>query len=127
VTGALTVVPGSPFLAGRNARSVTVDPTGAFAYVGNWGSSDVSAYTINATTGALTAVTGSPFAGGYAPSAVAVDPSGKYVLAANYWSDDVSVFVINAATGALSELSASPYLTVEEGHPSAIAVIRIAQ
>src|SRR5262249_3099920 len=64
-TGALTPVAGSPFPAGMGPISVTVDPTGQFAYVANRGSdfelSDVSAYTIDGTTGALTPVVGSPF------------------------------------------------------------------
>ncbi len=59
-TGALTPVAGSPFPAGVQSRSVTVDPTGQFAYVANRSSSDVSAYAIDGTTGALTPVDGSP-------------------------------------------------------------------
>jgi len=39
-----------------------VDRSGNFAYVANFGSNDLSAYTIT-STGALTAVTGSPFPG----------------------------------------------------------------
>jgi 6-phosphogluconolactonase len=42
-TGALTPVVGSPFPAGTGASSVTVDPTGQFAYVANAGSANVSA------------------------------------------------------------------------------------
>ena len=47
-----------PFAAGTNPVSVTVDPSGKFAYVTNITSNNVSAYTINAATGALTAVGG---------------------------------------------------------------------
>ena len=36
--------------------SVTVDPTGRFAYAANLGTSDVSAFTINGATGALTLI-----------------------------------------------------------------------
>ena len=69
-TGALTAVTGSPFAAGTNPRSVTVDPTGRFAYAANQNSNNVSAYTINGTTGALTPITGSPFAAGASPVSV---------------------------------------------------------
>ena len=48
--------------------SVTVDPSGKLAYVANFGSANVSAYTINATTGMLSAVAGSPFAAGTKPT-----------------------------------------------------------
>ena len=50
-----------PLFAGL-PRSVTVDAYGKFAYVANYVTNNISAYTINPTTGALTAVAGSPFA-----------------------------------------------------------------
>ena len=81
-TGALTAVAGSPFGAGIAPSSVTVDPTGKFAYVANQGSNDVSAYTINASTGALTSV-GAAMATGTTPNSVTVDPSGKFAYVAN--------------------------------------------
>jgi uncharacterized repeat protein (TIGR01451 family) len=86
-TGALTAIPGSTFPAGCGPASVAVDPTGKFAYVANSGhwynsscvdnGSDVSGYTINATTGALTTIPGSPFLAGFrfAPVAVTVTKS----------------------------------------------------
>ena len=52
-TGALRAVAGSPFAAGGGPYSVTVDPSGRFAYVANSGDDTVSAYTINSSTGAL--------------------------------------------------------------------------
>ena len=39
-------VPGSPFTAGRGPISVAVDPTAKFAYVANFYSNNVSAYSI---------------------------------------------------------------------------------
>ncbi len=60
----------APVMAGTGPQSVTVDPSGGFAYVANQGSHDVSAFSINATIGALTAVAGSPFAAGAVPSSV---------------------------------------------------------
>ena len=103
-TGALTSIGAVP--AGRSSlRSITVDPTGKFAYTASGGSRtssfDVSAYTINATTGALSVATGSPFFAGTNPSSVAVDPSGKFAYVTNQASSDVSAYAINAATGAL--------------------------
>src|SRR5260370_18747796 len=49
INGALVLVSGSPFRAGSIPRSVTVDPTGQFAYVANpsW---DIFAYSIDGTT-----------------------------------------------------------------------------
>jgi YVTN family beta-propeller protein len=69
--GALTPIPGSPFVAGSSPRSVAVDPAGKFAYVTNENSNTVSGYTIDPATGALTSVKGSPFAAGSGPFSVA--------------------------------------------------------
>jgi 6-phosphogluconolactonase (cycloisomerase 2 family) len=79
VTGALSEIAGSPFHAGDGAISITVDPSGKFAYVANPGFDSVEGYTIDPTTGALTAIPGVPpfgpgFAAGARPISVAVDP-----------------------------------------------------
>ena len=74
-----------------------------FAYVVNYSSDDVWAYTINATTGALTPM-GAPVAAGTNPSSIAVDPSGKFAYVSNNVSNDVSAYRINATTGALSSV-----------------------
>jgi YVTN family beta-propeller protein len=94
-TGALTSV-GAVDAAFR-PRSVTVDPSGKFAYVANY--STVSAYSINATTGALTALAGSPFTAGTNPGSVTVDPSGKFLYVTNIGSSDTTVFTLDAVTG----------------------------
>ena len=47
-TGALTAVKGSPFTAGTDPEYVAVDPAGKFAYVPNVGSTNISAYAIEA-------------------------------------------------------------------------------
>jgi DNA-binding beta-propeller fold protein YncE len=70
----LSEVPGSPFVAGSQPYSVTVDPTNRFVYVANWGSHNVSAFKRDDKTGALTEIAGSPYATGWFPYAVVVDP-----------------------------------------------------
>jgi 3-carboxy-cis,cis-muconate lactonizing enzyme. len=47
--------------AGTNPASVTVDPSGQFAYAENVGDNAISVYTIDQTTGALTAGTAVPY------------------------------------------------------------------
>lgn len=76
-SGALTPVSGSPFsTAGSGVTNptpvfVTVDATNQFLYVGNTGSRDVMAFTINSTNGTLngtlTVATNSPFTQSIAP------------------------------------------------------------
>jgi DNA-binding beta-propeller fold protein YncE len=94
--------------AGTNPFSVTVDPTGKFAYVVNNGSSNVSAYRINPSTGTLTSV-GAPVVAGTSPVSVTVDPTGKFAYVANFNSNNVSAFTINASTGALTPAPDSPF------------------
>jgi DNA-binding beta-propeller fold protein YncE len=67
----LSAVVGSPFRAGDHPISVTVEPSGRFAYVANAKGENVSAYSINGSTGALRAVSGSPFATGIFPTSLA--------------------------------------------------------
>ena len=87
-------------------QSITIDPTGKFAYVANWDtgligvSAGVSAYTINATTGALTSI--GTFAAGNSPWFIAVDPTSKFAYVTNENSDYGSAYTINATTGALT-------------------------
>jgi len=77
-----------------------LDPTGKFAYVANFGSTDVLTYTIDVGGGALTP-TGSVSAG-FNPIAIAVAPSGEFAYVTNYGSNDVSIYSIDADTGALT-------------------------
>ncbi len=109
-TGALTST--GTIAAGTSPVSVAVDPSGKFAYAANCGDlstvfSDVSMYTINATTGTLTSIgrTGA----GTCPWSVAVDPSGKFAYVANsgglgFDVEGVSMYTINASTGTLTSI-----------------------
>ena len=123
-TGALRKVAGSPFPAGVQPTSVTVDPSGRFAYVANecvpCSRGNVSAYTIDNSTGALHAVAGSPFAAADGPSSVTVDASGHFAYVSNQCltsnacvagnlTGAVSAYTINGTTGALHAITGSPF------------------
>ncbi len=76
---------------------MAVDPTGKFAYVANYTSDNVSAYS-HGSNGALTELKslGSPFAAGGGPISVTVDPTGKFVYVANsLGSNDVSAYTVH--------------------------------
>src|SRR5437879_9124175 len=77
--------------ASISSPSPTPVLTPRFAFVANFASGDVSAFTINASTGALTAV-GSPVAVGTNPISIAVDPGGRFDYVANATSNDISAF-----------------------------------
>ncbi len=97
-TGLLTA--GTDVAAGSTPRSVTIDPTGRFAYVPNQNSNTVSVYTINQLTGELTA--GTAVAAGSQPTRVAVDPTGRFAYVTNLNSNTVSIYTIDHLTGALT-------------------------
>ena len=123
-TGALASI-GPPVPSNdENTDSVTVDPSGKFAYVASSGNvwdidfGSVLTYTINPTTGALTSTTGGIIGTGINGTpeffnSVAVDPSGKFAYAADGGafpvgsfggSSSVSMYTINSTTGALTSI-----------------------
>ena len=110
-TGALSEIPGSPFSAGATPLTVTVDPSGRFAYAtflsGDGSRIDrVVSYSINATTGALTS-TGTAHTG-FFPNVFTLEPSGRFAYVANSLSGSISVYSIDSSTGALTEVAGSP-------------------
>lgn len=101
-------------------------PIPQFAYVANYNSNDVSAYSI--ANGVLTAI-GSNVPAGTGPSAITVVPSGKFAYVANLTSSDISAYTVHSTTGALTQVSCSGDITVCNGvnflagsNPSAVTV-----
>ena len=67
-TGALTVLPASPYAAGINPTSMVVDPTGSFAYststmytTGYTAFAQIQGFSIDASSGVLTPFSGTPW------------------------------------------------------------------
>jgi 6-phosphogluconolactonase (cycloisomerase 2 family) len=111
-TGAPSLVPGSGLatVCSQEPQSVTVDPSGQFAYtsaqaVDPFPDGATYAFTINSQTGTLTPVAGSPYSVAGAGSVV-IDPAGRfaYVL-----SNEIYAFAINASSGALTPIAGSPF------------------
>jgi 6-phosphogluconolactonase (cycloisomerase 2 family) len=127
-TGLLTelVGVGSPFSVAPGAGPVALsaDPLSRFVFVGNSGTNDVSAFTINGTTGSLTGIAGSPFplAPSTNPQSVASEPLGRYVYVVNQGSDNVSAFSIASGTGILTAVTGSPFSTGVGTGPRAVTV-----
>ena len=113
------IVAGTTIATGTGPISVTVHPSGKFAYVVNGvaGSAlsgdSISAYSINVTTGALSAIdadgapgTQATIATGSEPKAIAIDPTGQFAYVANYGSGTashtVSAYTLDQTTGALT-------------------------
>ncbi len=102
-TGALTPVAGNPFTAGTNPSSVTVHPSGQFAYVANNGSANISIYDIDSLTVLGALVPNGSIGTGSGPSAVTVDPSGRFAYVTN---SDATVwgYSIDVAVGDLIQI-----------------------
>lgn len=93
--------------AGTSPISVTVDPSGKFAYVANQNANTISMFTINSTTGVLTPNTPATVPTGSSPFGVAIDPATKFAYVPNNASGGavtigVSQYTINATTGVLT-------------------------
>jgi 6-phosphogluconolactonase (cycloisomerase 2 family) len=126
-TGALSLVPGSPFAAGTGAGLIAANPSGKFVYV--VGNAGISAYAVDGTTGALTAVSGSPLPAGGGFRSVAIDQSGKFLYGAvDISHNNIWAYTIDATTGALTPVPGSPFDTEstpfirDRGNASAVAI-----
>jgi 6-phosphogluconolactonase len=120
LTGLLTVVPGSELPGGDNPVDITLNPSGTYAYMANYGGS-VSAYKIIAG-GNLSAVSGSPFAQvpGIGINKVIVDPTGHYLYTTNDITNNLWAFAIDSTTGALTDIPGSPF--ADNGGPESAVV-----
>ena len=92
-TGALSEI--SSFPAGACPQSITMHPSGKFAYV--VAQTGIFGYAINSVTGALAPVSGSPFPGG-STHALTVDTSGHFAYTVAP-SNAVSAYTIDSTTG----------------------------
>ncbi|HEX7125899.1 MAG TPA: beta-propeller fold lactonase family protein [Thermodesulfobacteriota bacterium] len=108
-----TEVQGSPFAAGHAPQDIAVDPSGAFVYVANINSGDVSAYAIDSTSGALAEVAGSPFLAsgsrntGSGARSVTIDPSGRFAYVGDSSARAIFAYRIGPG-GGLLEIEGSP-------------------
>src|SRR5262249_23041753 len=84
-TGALSVVPGSPFPAPTQLASAVVDPFGRFLYAGaaDLSPSKLVGYRIEQASGALTPIYFAALPGGVGEVAVAAHPGGRFLYAMN--------------------------------------------
>src|SRR5437870_4186065 len=110
-----TLVPLQTIPTGSAPNGAAVNPRGAFVYIPNILSNDVSGYAIS-PNGTLTEVPGSPFPAGSGPGWISVDPTGRFVYVANCAAlcsgsgpGSVSGYAINQSTGALVPVPGSPF------------------
>ena len=71
--------------------------------------SEVLAYSKNATTGGLSATSNSPLADNSQGGALAIDGQGRFLFVLNPGTSTISMFNIDQTTGNISEVSGSPF------------------
>jgi len=103
---------------GALPESITIDPSGRYAYVADFDINGVSQYRIGAN-GELSPMSPAMVETGSGPVFVTVDPSGQYVYVVNLLDGTVSQFTIGT-NGALT--STGPAVT-EPGGPISIIVV----
>ena len=110
--GSLAAGPGL-FATGTSPVAAATNATGAYLYVANSASTNLSQFQVNSTTGALTALTTTVAGTGTNPESIVVDPDAKFVFVINEQSDSVTEFTVNtngtlATTGNALQLSVVP-------------------
>ncbi len=134
--GSLTPVAGSPFSAGLGPTAMSTDTTGAFLFVADKSSNQVSQFRISASTttgagtGALTANNPAAISTGTTPVGVGVVTGSntitstggtfEYLYVPNNGGTSISIYSFDSTLGQLTVVG-MPYPTLS-GSPSAIAV-----
>jgi 6-phosphogluconolactonase (cycloisomerase 2 family) len=86
----------TPIAAGVNPQVIATDPFGLYAYVGDWGTSSLSAFSISSA--GLTSLNG-PFASGDDPSGITTDISGLLLFATMGGATDHDVWMYDLVSG----------------------------
>jgi 6-phosphogluconolactonase (cycloisomerase 2 family) len=111
-SGAITPVPGSPFLIGGSTTFFNHQPfgivdTGKYVYTALGASNQIAGFSIDSQTGSLTPVPGSVFPTGNGPGPLAW--TGNFLYTVNQSDGTVSGYSIDAATGVLTTVPGSPF------------------
>jgi 6-phosphogluconolactonase (cycloisomerase 2 family) len=123
--GAL-VQTGKSTAAGTQPTVLLFDPTNTFAYTANFGSNDISLFTIGKDGSLSAAASTTALTNAAHPSGLAMDPGAHFLFVANQGQPassanpvaipgNLSVFAIGSS-GALSEVAGSPF-TIQETAP----------
>jgi DNA-binding beta-propeller fold protein YncE len=93
----------APITAGLQPFTITVHPSGQYAYVPNSNGNNVSQFTVDPNSGALTPMSTATVVAGLSPVALAVDPSGKYAYVTNGGQGNISQYTVGI-DGALTAM-----------------------
>jgi 6-phosphogluconolactonase (cycloisomerase 2 family) len=116
--GSITPVAGSPFATsgGGFPLDSKFHSSGKFLYAGMEVSntSNVSAFSIDASSGVLTPIPGSPFSGppavgGGGVNSIALHPSGNFLYSSGAFLG-ITGYAVDSGTGVLTQLAGSPFI-----------------
>ena len=114
ISGALSIIPGTPITAPSKISSVALHPIGNFVYATLRDSNAVAVYSFDLINGALSnTLVPCTCQTGPTPVSIAIDPAGRFAFVGH--SDNggvpggVSVYTINQRSGALTPVTGSPF------------------
>lgn len=99
--GTLSAV-GSSAAAGTTPVAVAIGPSNKFLYTANYGSNDISLFTLQPNGSVNSGPTSTTT--GLRPVSIAVDSSGKYLYTADQAGESLSAFTIDSSSGALTPI-----------------------
>jgi hypothetical protein len=136
-TGALTTIPGSPYVVPTKQGSATAsiaDPEGRFLFVGSRNTGEIWGYKINPSDGILTLIEGSPFTVQFSfvsANSLAINAQGKYLYVGQVDpSLGIMAFSIDQTSGTLIQVPGSPFhldIAQLRADPSAEFLMGVAQ
>jgi 6-phosphogluconolactonase (cycloisomerase 2 family) len=101
-TGSLAEIEGSPVESdGTNPLWGVIDAAGAYLYITNVTSNDISVFQLDSTTGRIQRVPGSPFPAPGGPVSAALDWSDEFLYVVNSYAGVVTEFAVNNNSGHL--------------------------
>jgi 6-phosphogluconolactonase (cycloisomerase 2 family) len=112
-TGALTALPGNPFVTSISSTAVSIDPTGRFLFAVDINGNKAYTLSANPGTGALALLAAVrtnelPLAILSNTGAMPVTYTPKFSYATNQADKSISEYTVNTSTGALTAVSGSP-------------------
>jgi DNA-binding beta-propeller fold protein YncE len=106
-------------LAGTSPTLLAMDPAGAYLYVGNALSNNISVFSIASGTGVLSQITGSPFQINLPPTNMQISPSGNFLYVSAPSSPTGVIAIFSVSAGALTFAGTVP---TADNNPTGLAI-----
>jgi 6-phosphogluconolactonase (cycloisomerase 2 family) len=101
---------------------LAIDPAGAFLYVMNTGSNNISVFSIDSSSGTLAQVANSPVQIGLPPLNMQLTPSGNYLYVTTGGNPDGFIFGYSVSAGVLTPLPFPNPISSDGINPNGLAI-----